>query len=148
VKRDDVDRLVSALDHLIAGLEDLKAIVTLIEADDEGEATLPPPAAPEPVRGRPDGLLTVRQAAETLRCHPDTVRNMISRGQLAAVKIGNRWLVDGASLPRPERVEPFAIPPPRIRVPRRSKYGDDTLVGQARKREREARGETQGGGRK
>jgi excisionase family DNA binding protein len=115
VKRVDVDRLESALAHLIAGLEDLKAVVASLEADEEREPAPPPPAEPE--RRNPEGYLTVTQAAELLRCHPDTVRSMIARGELAAVKIGHAWRIDANSLPMPERATPteFEIPHARPR---------------------------------
>lgn len=35
-------------------------------------------------------LLTVRQAAQLLNVHPNTIRNWERDGQLSAVRIGNR----------------------------------------------------------
>ncbi len=139
MKRADIDRLESALDHLIAGLQDLKAVMASLEADDDREAALPPPVAPRPDRRSPEGLLTTREAAKVLGCHRETVYSLLTRGELAGFKVGAEWRIDAASIPSPERAKPFETPPPGVRVPRRAKYGDDTLVGRMRKREREAR---------
>jgi excisionase family DNA binding protein len=45
-------------------------------------------------------FLTVNETAAVLRCHVETVRRLIGRNQLAAVKVGNRWLIDATRLPR------------------------------------------------
>jgi excisionase family DNA binding protein len=146
VKRADIERLAGGLDYVIAGLEDLRAVAASLEADDEREREASaPPAAPQQERRRPDGLFTAPEVAGVLSCHIETVYKMIERGELSALRIGNQWRIEAASIPGPARAEPFDTPPPRIRVPRRSKYGDDTLVGQWRKREREAREEDEGG---
>ena len=50
------------------------------------------------------GLLTVDEAAAELRVHPATIRRMIRRGELAAVKVGKLWRVDPTEL-QPERRE-------------------------------------------
>ena len=52
-------------------------------------------------------LLTVDEAAEQLRVHPVTVRRMIRRGDLAAVRIGSVYRVDADEL-KPRRVAPPA----------------------------------------
>ena len=46
-------------------------------------------------------LLTVGEVAAIFRCHHETVRKMIATEQLAAIKFGNRWLIDARQLPRP-----------------------------------------------
>ena len=45
-------------------------------------------------------FVTVGEAAAVLRCHVETVRRLITRDELAAVKVGNRWLIDAARLPK------------------------------------------------
>ena len=40
----------------------------------------------------PDRLLSVREAAEVLSCHPVTIRRLIAAGQLPAVRLGPRLL--------------------------------------------------------
>lgn len=49
-------------------------------------------------------LLTVGEVAAIFRCHHETVRKMISARQLAAIKFGNRWLIDARQLPRPTAI--------------------------------------------
>lgn len=49
-------------------------------------------------------LLTVEEAAAELRVHPATVRRMIRRGEIPAVKVGRLWRVD-ADVTKPVRVE-------------------------------------------
>jgi excisionase family DNA binding protein len=49
-------------------------------------------------------LLTVGEVAAIFRCHHETVRKMIATKQLAAIKFGNRWLIDAHQLPRPNVV--------------------------------------------
>jgi len=46
-------------------------------------------------------LLTVSEVATIFRCHHETVRKMIAADQIAAIKFGNRWLIDAQQLPRP-----------------------------------------------
>jgi excisionase family DNA binding protein len=46
-------------------------------------------------------LLTVGEVAAIFRCHHETVRKMIAQDQIAAIKFGNRWLIDAGQLPRP-----------------------------------------------
>ena len=46
-------------------------------------------------------LLTVGEVAAIFRCHHETVRKMIAAQQIAAMKFGNRWLIDARQLPRP-----------------------------------------------
>lgn len=40
-----------------------------------------------------DRLLTLRQAAEILQVHRDTVYGYVRRGEIPAVKIGGRWTI-------------------------------------------------------
>ena len=56
-------------------------------------------------------LLTVQEAAEQLRVHPVSLRRMIRRGDIAAVRVGRLWRVDEESL-KPQRVEKPAKPEP------------------------------------
>ena len=43
-------------------------------------------------------MLTVEGAAAALALHPETVRRMIKRGDLAAVKVGRHWRVPQSAL--------------------------------------------------
>jgi excisionase family DNA binding protein len=43
-------------------------------------------------------LLTTQQAAELLRCTPDTVRAWASAGKVPAAKVGKSWLFDREQL--------------------------------------------------
>jgi excisionase family DNA binding protein len=60
-------------------------------------------------------LLTVEMAADYLHCHPETVRRMIRRGELKAVKFRKFWRVpmeglrraENAALDAPTRAEPL-----------------------------------------
>lgn len=58
------------------------------------------PTLPHPV---PD--LTIRQAADALNCHPNTLRRYIARGRLPAYRVGPKLLrvraEDVAALARP-----------------------------------------------
>ena len=45
-----------------------------------------------------DSMLTVQEAAERVSCHPATIRRMIQRGQIPAVRVGSRWRVPSVSL--------------------------------------------------
>lgn len=50
-------------------------------------------------------LLTVDEAATQLRVHPETIRRMIKRGQIAAVKAGTVYRIPEDEL-APRRAEP------------------------------------------
>ncbi len=54
-------------------------------------------------------MLTVFEAAAVLSLHPDTVRRMINRGDLAAVKVGRHWRVPSSVL---DKLEANAIAQP------------------------------------
>jgi len=43
-------------------------------------------------------MLTVDEAAGALAVHPQTVRRMIKRGELAAIKVARHWRVPQAAL--------------------------------------------------
>jgi excisionase family DNA binding protein len=45
-----------------------------------------------------DDYLTVRDAAERLKIHPESVRRLIRQGKLPARKFANTWLIDHAVL--------------------------------------------------
>lgn len=55
-------------------------------------------------------LLTVEEAANRLRVHPETVRRMIRRGELAAIRVGTIWRIDETDL-APERIVRQPRPP-------------------------------------
>jgi excisionase family DNA binding protein len=59
-------------------------------------------------------LLTVREAAEMLRIHPDTLREHLRAGRVRGMKVGSQWRVpeDVAEVP------PLDPLPPRRREPR------------------------------
>jgi len=38
-------------------------------------------------------MLTINEAAEVANCHPATIRRMIARGELPALKLGSRYRV-------------------------------------------------------
>jgi excisionase family DNA binding protein len=59
-------------------------------------------------------ILTVNEAAAVLRCHVETVRRLIARNQLAAVKVGNRWLIDASRLPKAGYRTYLPPPPPEF----------------------------------
>ncbi len=40
-----------------------------------------------------DNLFSINTAAARLDCHPETLRRIIRRGELAAVKVGRTWRV-------------------------------------------------------
>lgn len=44
--------------------------------------------------------LTVEEVAEILRASPQTVRNMIKRGEIPAIRIGRPWLIKKSDLDR------------------------------------------------
>lgn len=59
-------------------------------------------------------MLTVLEAAERLNVHPETIRRMIRRGELGAMKIGHVYRINPDDL-TPTRVEvarPAAAPEP------------------------------------
>ena len=41
-------------------------------------------------------MLTVDEVAEVLRVHPATIRRMIKRGEMPAVRVGRLWRVDAS----------------------------------------------------
>jgi len=43
----------------------------------------------EPIKTNPERF-TIKQAAENVGCHPNTIRNLIARGKLPASRIGLR----------------------------------------------------------
>lgn len=49
-------------------------------------------------------MLTLPETAERLALHPETVRRMIGRGELAAVKVGRHWRVPQSALEELEAV--------------------------------------------
>lgn len=51
-------------------------------------------------------LLTVKEVAERLKFHPGTIRQMIQRGELRAVRWANQWRVDERSLSREQAAAP------------------------------------------
>jgi excisionase family DNA binding protein len=40
-----------------------------------------------------DNLLSINTAAAQLDCHPETLRRIIRRGELTALKVGKSWRV-------------------------------------------------------
>jgi excisionase family DNA binding protein len=40
----------------------------------------------------------VKEVSERLNIHPESVRRLIRQGKLPAIKFGNKWLVDKATL--------------------------------------------------
>ena len=66
----------------------------------------------------PDELLTVKEVAELLKLNQQTIRNMIDRGELGAVRVGQRrvrvrqsqldaFLAAGESSPQPGEANPW-----------------------------------------
>lgn len=45
-------------------------------------------------------LFTTDEAAELLKVHPETVRNWIRRGDLAAIRVGRNWRIKRPDLER------------------------------------------------
>jgi excisionase family DNA binding protein len=45
-------------------------------------------------------FMTIRQTADELNCHPDTVAALIQRGELAAIRLGRAVRVVSASIQR------------------------------------------------
>ena len=82
-----------------------------------------------------DELLTVSQAAEDLRASTQTIRNWIRSERLAAVRIGNRFLIPraeverllGDALPMVSRESPwdFGRDDPFEPLPRAAKSGGE-----------------------
>jgi len=50
-------------------------------------------------------MKSMKETAEVLNIHWRTVRNMILRGQVKAVKIGSQWRIDDAEIERLKRGE-------------------------------------------
>ena len=59
-------------------------------------------------------MLSVLEAAERVACHPATIRRMIQRGQIPAVRVGSRWRVPAESLQATymAAAQPAPISPP------------------------------------
>ena len=45
-----------------------------------------------------DNYVGVDEVAERLNIHPESVRRLIRQGKLPAIKFGNKWLVERATL--------------------------------------------------
>jgi len=45
-----------------------------------------------------DNIYSIGTAAARLDCHPETVRRLIRRGELSAVKLGSQWRVRESDL--------------------------------------------------
>jgi excisionase family DNA binding protein len=45
-----------------------------------------------------DNLFNINTAAARLDCHAETVRRLIRRGELQAVKVGSKWRVSETAL--------------------------------------------------
>jgi excisionase family DNA binding protein len=59
----------------------------------------------------PDELLTVEEAADRLKMHPDTIRRKLREGQLPGRKLGPRqWRISAAALQRFIDGEPAPTP--------------------------------------
>lgn len=54
-------------------------------------------------------MLTVDQAASALAVHPETVRRMIKRGEIAAVKVARRWRINSNELQKIATAPPIAL---------------------------------------
>ncbi len=59
-------------------------------------------------------MLTAAEAGDAMRCHEKTVRRMIRAGQLPAVMVAGKWLIDETDLP----LTPKTVRPARRREPR------------------------------
>jgi len=55
-------------------------------------------------------LLTVDEAAEQLRVHPETIRRAIRRGDLPAVRVGSVYRVDGSAIQPVRAAKPERAP--------------------------------------
>jgi excisionase family DNA binding protein len=70
--------------------------------------------APKPeTTKRDDELLTVAEAAQRLRSHPETVRKMLRRGDLTGIKFssanrGGTWKIRESSIDRFLRQQEYA----------------------------------------
>ena len=45
-----------------------------------------------------DNYVGVNEVADRLNIHPESVRRLIRQGKLPAIKFGNKWLVERATL--------------------------------------------------
>ncbi len=54
-------------------------------------------------------MLTVAEAAAYLRVHPGTIRKMIERGEVSAIRAGRVWRVAAADI-RPVRIKQAPSP--------------------------------------
>jgi excisionase family DNA binding protein len=45
-------------------------------------------------------MLTVKQVSELLQVNPETVKRMIYRGEIQAVKVGSRWRISEKEVER------------------------------------------------
>lgn len=45
-----------------------------------------------------DNYVDVQGVAERLNIHPESVRRLIRQGKLPAIKFGNKWLIERATL--------------------------------------------------
>lgn len=57
------------------------------------------------------GVLTTAEAAARLKLHEKTIRRMIGRGELSAVRVARRWRIPEDALPSVAPARP--LPPPR-----------------------------------
>lgn len=74
------------------------------------------------MRGAAMTLLTVEEAANRISVHPETIRRMIRRGELSALKVGPTY-----------RVDPYDLVPKRFEVePRAPRPDDSPLAGVVR----------------
>jgi len=46
----------------------------------------------------PETYLNIRQAAELLRVHPNTIRNWLRQGELPGKQIGRLWRISAAAV--------------------------------------------------
>ena len=70
----------------------------------------------------PEGLLTLDEAAEVLRCSRRTVERRVADGELEIVRNGRRVLVTGGSLERFVAVNTFSVARGRpLRTPGRGR---------------------------
>ena len=46
----------------------------------------------------PETYLNIRQAAELLKVHPNTIRNWLKAGELPGKKIGRLWRISAAAV--------------------------------------------------
>jgi excisionase family DNA binding protein len=109
-------------------IEALEALVRRVVRE-ELAAHLARPAPDPAGSGAAPTFVTVAEAARRLACHPKTVRAMVERGQLRAVKVGSALRVDLGSLEEAgggERDGDGRVPPARAarRSPRRVVTGE------------------------